>query len=93
MSEWLSAPANSGVEYTRPSPSCSRSTMLSKNANNDQSIEERMRVFAGPGGGPGRQVASVPASAEALAERFGLTEQQVRSISVKVSMVEWPPLA
>lgn len=66
--------------------------MLSKNVNNNQSIEQRMQVFAALVEAQDSKM-SVPASRKAVAERFGLTEQQVRKIEQEGLDGEWPPLA
>jgi hypothetical protein len=65
--------------------------MLSKNVNNGLSIERRMQVFAALVDAQDAKL-SVPASRKAMAERFGLTERQVRTIEQEGLDGEWTPL-
>jgi hypothetical protein len=65
--------------------------MSSQNANDSLSIEQRMQVFAALVEAQDAQL-SVPSSRKVTAERFGLTEQQVRSIEREGLDGKWPPL-
>lgn len=66
--------------------------MLSKNANSSLSIEQRRQVFLALVEAQDSKM-SVAASRKAMVERFGITEQQVRSIEREGLEGEWPPLA
>ncbi len=65
--------------------------MLSKNANTGLSIERRMQVFAALVEAQDGKM-SVADSRKATAERFGLTEQEVRKIEAEGLDGQWPPL-
>jgi hypothetical protein len=65
--------------------------MPHENTDNSQSNEQRKQVFLALVEAQDGQM-SVPASRKATAERFGLTEQQVRSIEREGLDGEWPPL-
>jgi hypothetical protein len=66
--------------------------MSQQTANGGLSIEQRMQVFFALVEAQDNNM-SVPASRKATAERFGLTEQQVRKIEQEGLDGEWPPLA
>jgi hypothetical protein len=65
--------------------------MPHQNANKSLSVEQRMQVFAALVEAQDSKM-SVPASRKAMAERFGLTERQVRTIEQEGLDGEWPPL-
>jgi hypothetical protein len=65
--------------------------MPQQNANNTLPIERRMQVFAALVEAQDGNM-SVAASRKATAERFGLTEQQVRWIEAEGLERQWPPL-
>jgi hypothetical protein len=66
--------------------------MTLHDAKNALSLEQRMEVFlALVQAQDGRM--SVPQSRKATAERFNLSEQQVRRIEQEGLDGEWPPLA
>jgi hypothetical protein len=65
--------------------------MHSQNANDTLPIEQRMLVFAALVKAQDAKL-SVSSSRKATAERFGLSEQQVRKIEQEGLDGEWPPL-
>jgi hypothetical protein len=65
--------------------------MPGQDANKALSVEQRMQVFAALVEAQDTAM-SVPASRKATAERFGLSEQQVRIIEQEGLDGEWPPL-
>jgi hypothetical protein len=65
--------------------------MPSQDVNKGLTFEERMHIFLALVEAQDGQM-SVPDSRKVTAERFGLSEQQVRKIEQEGLDGEWPPL-